>query len=57
LMYVALGLGVLTKGPIAVVIPALAALAWLVSERRLSDVRRLMLPAGAAIVLDALRSP
>jgi 4-amino-4-deoxy-L-arabinose transferase-like glycosyltransferase len=50
LMYVALGLGVLTKGPIALVIPAGACLAWLAAERRLGDLRRLMLPAGALIV-------
>ncbi len=51
LMYVALGLGVLTKGPIALVIPAIAGVAWLATERRLSDLRRLLLPAGAAIVV------
>jgi 4-amino-4-deoxy-L-arabinose transferase-like glycosyltransferase len=51
LMYVALGLGVLTKGPIAIVIPAAACLAWLVTERRLDDLRRLMIPTGTAIVL------
>lgn len=50
LMYVALGLGVLTKGPIALVIPAVACAAWLTAERRLADVKRLMLPAGALIV-------
>jgi 4-amino-4-deoxy-L-arabinose transferase-like glycosyltransferase len=50
LMYVALGLGVLTKGPIALVIPAIAALAWLAAERRLGDILKLMLPAGALVV-------
>lgn len=51
LMYVALGLGMLTKGPVAVAIPGLVCLVWLGVERRLADFRRLMLPAGAAIVL------
>ena len=51
LMYVALGLGVLTKGPIAIAIPALACLVWLVTEGRRRDISRLMLPTGTAIVL------
>ncbi len=51
LMYIALGLGVLTKGPVAVAIPALACILWLAAERRLADVRRLMLLPGAGIVL------
>jgi len=50
LMYVAAGLGVLTKGPVAVVLPALAILIYLVVERRLGDLRRMMIPAGIAIV-------
>jgi 4-amino-4-deoxy-L-arabinose transferase-like glycosyltransferase len=51
LMYVAAGLGVLTKGPVAVLLPALAFLIYLSSERRLGDIRRMMLPSGAAIGL------
>jgi 4-amino-4-deoxy-L-arabinose transferase-like glycosyltransferase len=51
LMYVAIGLGVLTKGPVAIAIPAVAALVWLITERRLGDLRRLMIPAGAVVVL------
>ncbi len=51
LMYVAIGLGVLTKGPIALVFPLAAIGAWLVVERRLSDVTRLWLIPGALIVL------
>jgi 4-amino-4-deoxy-L-arabinose transferase-like glycosyltransferase len=50
LMYTAAGLGVLTKGPVAVVLPALSILIYLVVERRLGDVRRMMIPAGVAIV-------
>ena len=51
LMYAAIGLGVLTKGPIALAIPAIVGLAWLVSEKRLGDIPKLMLPSGALIVL------
>jgi 4-amino-4-deoxy-L-arabinose transferase-like glycosyltransferase len=51
LMYAAIGLGVLTKGPIALGLPALVGLIWLARERRLSDLRRLSLVPGALIVL------
>jgi 4-amino-4-deoxy-L-arabinose transferase-like glycosyltransferase len=51
LMYVALGLGVLTKGPVALVIPALVCVAWLAAERRLTEIRRLMLLPGIAVLL------
>jgi len=50
-MYVAIGLGVLTKGPVAIALPALACGIWLVMERRLSDVRHWLLVPGALIVL------
>lgn len=50
LMYVAAGLGVLTKGPIAVVLPALATLIYLAAERRLKDLARMMIPSGMIIV-------
>ncbi|HYP25685.1 MAG TPA: glycosyltransferase family 39 protein [Blastocatellia bacterium] len=50
LMYVAAGLGVLTKGPVAVALPALVFLAYLISTRRLKALREMMLPAGAIIV-------
>ena len=50
-MYVAIGLGVMTKGPIALLIPALAGGVWLLVERRLGDLRRLMLLPGLLIVL------
>jgi 4-amino-4-deoxy-L-arabinose transferase-like glycosyltransferase len=49
-MYVAAGLGVLTKGPVAVVVPALVFLAYLGMTRQLGAVRRMMLPAGVLIV-------
>lgn len=50
LMYVAVGLGTLTKGPVAVVLPALAFLMFLALERRLGDLRRMMIPSGIVIV-------
>jgi len=49
-MYVAIALGFLTKGPVAVVLPGFAVLAYLGLHGRLGDVRRLMLPAGILIV-------
>ena len=51
LMYVCMGLGVLIKGPIAVVLPAVVCALWFTTERRWSDVRRMALLPGAAIVL------
>jgi 4-amino-4-deoxy-L-arabinose transferase-like glycosyltransferase len=50
-MYVAMGLGVLTKGPVAIVLPAAALAVWLTMERRWREVRSLMLLPGLAIVL------
>ena len=51
LMYVALGLGVLTKGPVAIAIPGLVCLLWLLTERRLGEIRQLMPLRGLATVL------
>jgi 4-amino-4-deoxy-L-arabinose transferase-like glycosyltransferase len=51
LMYVAIGLGVLTKGPIALVFPAATIGVWLLVERRLSDITTLWLVPGALLVL------
>jgi len=50
LMYASVGLGVLTKGPVAAVLPALAFAAYLALAGRLSALRRLMLPLGMLIV-------
>jgi 4-amino-4-deoxy-L-arabinose transferase-like glycosyltransferase len=50
LMYVAIGLGVLTKGPIGLVLPAAVIAVWLATERRLGDIRRLMILPGVLIV-------
>jgi 4-amino-4-deoxy-L-arabinose transferase-like glycosyltransferase len=51
LMYIAAGFGVLTKGPVAVFIPALVFLIYLASQHRLHDLRRMLLPQGAVISL------
>ena len=56
LMYVAAGFGVLTKGPVAVFLPAVAFFIYLASQKRLGDLRHMMLPAGAAISL-AIAAP
>jgi 4-amino-4-deoxy-L-arabinose transferase-like glycosyltransferase len=50
LMYVAAGLGVLTKGPIAVVLPALTFGLYLLVYREIGRIRRMMLPLGVLIV-------
>jgi 4-amino-4-deoxy-L-arabinose transferase-like glycosyltransferase len=50
-MYVAVGLGVLTKGPVAAALPALVFLIYLAIHRELHRLRDMMLPAGLAIVL------
>ena len=51
LMYVAAGFGVLTKGPVAVFLPAVVFFLYLISQKRLADVKHMMLPAGALISL------
>ncbi len=51
LMYVAVGLGALTKGPVAVVLPGLAFAAYLVVHRELRRVTEMMIPLGIVIVL------
>ncbi|MCM3881249.1 MAG: glycosyltransferase family 39 protein [Vicinamibacterales bacterium] len=56
LMYVAAGFGVLMKGPVAVFIPAVAFLIYFASQRRLRDIRDMMLPTGAVISL-AIAAP
>jgi 4-amino-4-deoxy-L-arabinose transferase-like glycosyltransferase len=50
LTYVAIGLGVLTKGPVALVLPAAVLFVWLAAERRLGDLRRMLLVPGILIV-------
>ena len=51
LMYVAAGFGVLAKGPVAVLLPAVVFVLYLASQKRLGDLWRMMLPMGAAIGL------
>jgi len=51
LMYVSIGLGVLTKGPVAVLVPGLVFAIYLVAHRELGRTRDMMLPAGVLVVL------
>ena len=50
LMYISIALGVLTKGPVAVALPAAALVIYLALYRRLDKLRGMMLPAGMIIV-------
>ena len=51
LMYVSVGLGMLTKGPVAAVVPGLVFAAYLLLHRELRRVTEMMIPTGLAIVL------
>jgi 4-amino-4-deoxy-L-arabinose transferase-like glycosyltransferase len=51
LMYVSAGLGMLTKGPIAVVLPALVLGLYLLVHREMKRVMEMMLPIGLLIVV------
>jgi 4-amino-4-deoxy-L-arabinose transferase-like glycosyltransferase len=51
LMYASVGLGVLTKGPVAAVVPFLVFAAYLLFRREVRRVSEMMLPAGVLIVL------
>jgi len=51
LMYVTVGLGMLTKGPVAAVVPGLVFAVYLLVHRELPRVRAMMIPGGALIVL------
>jgi 4-amino-4-deoxy-L-arabinose transferase-like glycosyltransferase len=51
LMYGSVGLGVLTKGPVAAVIPFLVFITYLAVHRELGRLREMMIPAGTLIVL------
>ncbi len=50
LMYGAVGLGVITKGPVAAALPALVFLIYIAVYGRLKKLRKMMLPVGAIIV-------
>ena len=50
LMYASAGLGVLTKGPVAVFLPAVVLIVYLIIHRQLQRLREMMLPVGLLIV-------
>jgi 4-amino-4-deoxy-L-arabinose transferase-like glycosyltransferase len=50
LMYVASGLGVLTKGPVAIALPGLSFALYLAVRRELRRVTEMMLPLGIVII-------
>jgi 4-amino-4-deoxy-L-arabinose transferase-like glycosyltransferase len=50
LMYASVGLGIMTKGPVAAALPTLAFIIYLLATRQLRKIRRMMLPTGALIV-------
>ncbi len=51
LMYAGVGLGMLTKGPVAAVVPGLVFAAYLLLHRELRRVTQMMIPAGIVIIL------
>ena len=51
LMYVSVGLGVLTKGPVAALIPILVFVTYLAVHRELARLREMMIPAGTLLAL------
>ena len=51
LMYASVGLGVLTKGPVAAALPGLVFGVYLLVHRELKRVREMMIPAGLVLVL------
>lgn len=50
-LHLAVGLGLLTKGPVALFLPALGLLAYLAWERRLRDARLFVSPSALAVSL------
>ena len=55
-MYVSVGLGVLAKGPVAALLPAMVFAAYLLAYRELGRIREMMSPAGTLIAL-AIAAP
>ena len=51
LLYVAIALAVLTKGPVGLILPGLVALIWIALEKRWSFLRQMNLVRGAIVVL------
>ena len=49
-MYVSIGLGVLTKGPVAIALPGLAFALYLLMRKELPRIREMMIPLGTLIV-------
>jgi 4-amino-4-deoxy-L-arabinose transferase-like glycosyltransferase len=50
LMYVCIGLGIITKGPVAALLPALAFAIYFLINRQPGELRRLMIPTGFLIL-------
>jgi 4-amino-4-deoxy-L-arabinose transferase-like glycosyltransferase len=50
LMYASIGLGMLTKGPVALALPGMAFALYLLVRRELGRIREMMLPAGILVV-------
>jgi len=55
-MYVSVGLGVLIKGPVALVLPGLVFLMHLAVHRELGRIREMMLPTGV-VIMTAIVAP
>ncbi|MGA9721905.1 MAG: glycosyltransferase family 39 protein, partial [Candidatus Binatus sp.] len=51
LLYLAIALAVLTKGPIGLILPGLVALIWIIAEKRWTLLREMGLVRGAIVVL------
>ena len=51
LLYVAIALAVLTKGPVGLILPGLVALIWIAAERRWDLLRTMGLVRGAIVVI------
>jgi 4-amino-4-deoxy-L-arabinose transferase-like glycosyltransferase len=51
LMYVSIGLGILTKGPVAAALPGLVFAVYLVMHREPRRIGELMIPLGTAVIL------
>ena len=51
ILYVAIALAVLTKGPIGLILPGLVALIWIAAEKRWSVLLRMSLVRGAIVVI------
>jgi 4-amino-4-deoxy-L-arabinose transferase-like glycosyltransferase len=50
LMYAAVGVGALTKGPVAIVLPGLVFAIYLLTHRELGRIKEMMIPTGILIV-------